>query len=229
MVSLALGKLSFSHVIVLRLFSVIGSAAIFGMLAAPVTGSAYWPSAFALAFAYFFFFVGGAGYRILVAVALLDPSRWTPASWSEVTLASALPVLAAAILIWGQDGHANLVLAAYAVAINAAYVPAKFACIEAGCCHAQHRDPFLIRDHDLRHVEIMAGFAAFVAALSAMWAGAVAAAAILGIGGHLAIRLLSGWSRNRLPGSDPENETRGQELLPLALMLAAAIWIAASP
>jgi len=182
----------------------------------------------ALAFVYCFFFVGGAGYRILVAVALLDPSRWAPASWSGVTVASALPVLAAAILIWGPDGHASLMLAAYAVAINAAYVPAKFACIEAGCCHAQHRDRFFIRHHDLRNVEIMAGFVVSAAALSAMWAGAVTVAAILGIGGHLAIRLLSGWSRNRLPGSGPENETRGQELLPLALMLAAAIWIAAS-
>ena len=226
MISLTLDKVRVSRATLFRLMSAVGSAAIFGMLAAPVTEAAYWPSAFALAFIYGFFFVGGTGYRILIAVAFQDASRKAAASWSGATTASALAALAAALLLAGQDGHANLVLAAYAVAINAAYIPVKFACLEAGCCHAHHRDPFLIRDHDLRHVEIAASAAVLAAALVAISAGAPGMAAVLGVGGHLAIRLLSRWSRDRLPGSGLEAEIKGQELVPLVLLLAAAAWLA---
>ncbi|KJS07921.1 MAG: hypothetical protein VR78_18950 [Hoeflea sp. BRH_c9] len=227
MVSLTLEKARVSRATLLRLASAIGSAAVFGMLAAPVIPAAYWPSAFALAFIYGFFFVGGTGYRILIAVAFRDASRKASASWSGATTASALAALAAALLLVGQDGHASLVLAAYAVAINVAYIPVKFACLEVGCCHAHRRDPFIIRDHDLRRVEIAASALVLVTALIALWIGAFGVAAIAGIGGHLAIRLLSRWSRDRLPGSGAEDEIKGQELLPLTLMLAAAIWIAA--
>lgn len=228
MVSLALEKAGVSRATFLRLVSAIGSAAVFGMLVAPVMQAAYWPSAFALAFIYGFFFVGGTGYRILIAVAFQDVSRKASASWSGATTASALAALAAALLLVGQDAQASLILAAYAVAINFAYVPVKFACLEAGCCQAHRRDPFIIRDHDLRRVEIAASAVVLVAALSAMWIGAFGVAAIIGTGGHLAIRLVSRWSRDRLPGPGAEDEIKGQELLPLALILAAAIWMAAT-
>lgn len=227
MVDLALVKLGVSRATLLRLSSVVGSAAIFGMLAAPVTRGAYWPSAFTLAFLYGFFFVGGTGYRILIAVAFQDASRKASASWSGATTASALAALTAAILLIGRDGDANLVLAAYAVAINTAYIPVKFACLEAGCCHAHRRDPFLIRNHDLRHVEIAWSVVVVAACLASIWMDAFGVAAVLGIGGHLAIRVLSRWSRDRLPGSGREDDLKGQELLPLALAVAVAIWTAA--
>ena len=229
MISLTLDKVRVSRATLFRLTSAVGSAAIFGMLAAPVTEAGYWPSAFALAFIYGFFFVGGTGYRILIAVAFQDAARKASASWSGATTASALAALAAALLLAGRDGHANLVLAAYAVAINAAYVPVKFACLEAGCCHAHHRDPFLIRDHDLRRVEIALSAVVLATSLTAIWAGALGVAAISGIGGHLAIRLLSRWSRDRLPGSGLEEEIKGQELLPLALVLSFSLWATAWP
>ena len=228
MVSLAGDKVYVSRSTLLRLTSAIGSAAIFGMLAAPVFRGAYWPSAFALAFIYGFFFVGGTGFRILIAVAFQDGSRKASASWSGATTASALAVLAAALLLLLQSGQdALLLLAAYAVAINAAYIPVKLACVEAGCCHAHRRDRIVIRDHDLRHVEITASAVVLAAALATLWAGSAGMAACLGAGGHLAIRLLSRWSRDRLPASGAQNEIKGQELVPLALVFAAAIWLAA--
>ncbi|MDZ7599824.1 MAG: hypothetical protein U1A06_00445 [Hoeflea sp.] len=232
MLSLAGDKLHLSRSTLLRLASAIGSAAVFGMLAAPVTQSAYWPSAFALAFIYGFFFVGGTGYRILIAVALQDMSRKASASWSGATTASALAALIAALLLFFQGREdAALLLAAYAVAINAAYIPVKLACVEAGCCHAHRRDRLVIRNHDLRHVEIVASAFVLAAALAAIWAGAAGLAACLGVGGHLAIRLLSRWSRDRLPaaGVQPgaQDEIKGQELVPLALVFASAIWLAA--
>ena len=200
----------------------------FGMLAAPVTGFDNWPSAFGLAFVYGFFFVGGTGYRIILAVATRDEARKASASWSGATTGTALAALAASLLIRDQ-AQAMLVLAAYAVAINAAYIPVKLACLEAGCCHAHHRDPVLIRDHDLRRVEITLSATVLAAALIAMWTGALGLAAVLGVGGHLAIRLMSRWSRDRLPGFGTDSEVKGQELLPLAAGLAAAIWFVASP
>ncbi|AKH99002.1 hypothetical protein IMCC20628_00273 [Hoeflea sp. IMCC20628] len=226
MISLTLDKARISRATLLRLISAVGSAAVFGMLTASLTPAAYWPSAFALAFIYGFFFVGGTGYRILIAVAFQDTSRKASASWSGATTATALAALTASLLI-AQQESALLVIAAYAAAINFAYIPVKFACLEAGCCQAQRRDPFLIRGHDLRRVEIAASVAVLSVALTMIWIGAFDVAAILGVGGHLAIRLLSRWSRNRLPGSGLEDEIKGQELLPLALLLAVAIWMTA--
>jgi hypothetical protein len=225
MAGLALDKLRFSRATSLRLLSAVGSAAIFGMLAAPLTREAYWPSAFALAFIYGFFFVGGTGYRILIAVAFQDASRKASASWSGATAGSALAALIAAILLIGQDGNSILVLAAYAVAINTAYIPVKFACLEAGCCHAHRRDPILIRNHDLRHVEIALSTAVAAASLASIWMDAFGLAAVLGTGGHLGVRILSRWSRDRLPGSSLDEELKGQELLPLALLLLASILV----
>tara|TARA_R110002020_G_scaffold27424_9_gene88380 strand:+ start:12420 stop:13109 length:690 start_codon:yes stop_codon:yes gene_type:complete len=227
MLSLAGDTFHLSRSTLLRLASAIGSAAVFGMLAAPVLQAAYWPSAFALAFIYGFFFVGGTGFRILIAVAVQDASRKASASWSGATTASALAVLAVALLLGPGGQEAPLLLAAYAVAINFAYIPVKLACVEAGCCHAHRRDRLVIRDHDLRHVEITASVVVLAASLATLWAGSAGMAACLGAGGHLAIRLLSRWSRDRLPASGLPNEIKGQELVPLALVFAAAIWLAA--
>lgn len=228
MASLALCKLSVSRATILRLVSAIGSAAIFGMLAAPVTGSAYWPSAFLLAFMYGFFFVGGTGYRILIAVAAQDASRKASASWSGATTASALAAVAGAIMLVARDGAASLVLAAYALAINAAYIPVKLACIEAGCCHAHRRDAVVIRDHDLRRVEIVLSAATLAISLMAIRVGAFGIAAVAGLGGHLGVRALSRWSRDRLPGTGSKDEVKGQEFLALALALLAATWMSAA-
>lgn len=222
---LALDKLRLSRATSLRLLSAIGSAAIFGTLAAPITRGAFWPSAFALAFVFGFFFVGGTGYRILLAVAFQDASRKASASWSGATAVSAMAALSAAILLMGRDGASILLLAAYAVAINAAYIPVKFACLEAGCCHAHRRDPFLIRNHDLRLVEIALAMVVAAASLASVWVDAFGAAAVLGTGGHLGVRVLSRWSRDRLPGSRFDEEMKGQELLPLTLLLLASILI----
>jgi hypothetical protein len=230
MVSLGFGRFGVSRATALRLASAVGSAAVFGMLAAPVmgpvTGLAYWPSAFALAFVYGFFFVGGTGYRILIAVATQDASRKASASWSGATSASALAALAGALMLVSSDGAAGLVLAAYGVAINAAYIPVKFACLEAGCCHAHRRDRLVIRDHDLRRVEISLSAVVAATALTALWSSGPGLAAVLGIGGHLAIRLLSRWSRNRLPGPGLADEVTGQEIVPLALALVMALALA---
>jgi hypothetical protein len=224
MIGVAFEKLSLSRATVLRLVSAVGSAAVFGLLVAPVIDGRYWPSAFALAFGFGFFFVGGTGYRILIAVALQDASRKASASWSGATAASSLAALAFAVLQIAGGGSGLVVLAGYAAAINTAYIPVKFACLEAGCCHAHKRDRIVIRDRDLRHVEIVFSTAFLAGTLATLWFGLPAVAAVIGIGGHLSVRLLSRWSRRRLPGSGLDEEAKGQELLPLGMLLAVTVF-----
>ncbi|MDF1606609.1 hypothetical protein PZ897_00315 [Hoeflea sp. YIM 152468] len=226
MSSLALDKLGESPATVLRLFSAVGSAAVFGLLVAPATGAAYWPAAFAWAFGFGFFFVGGTGYRILIAVAARTPSLTTSASWSGATAASALAALMAALVLLARGDDASLVLASYAAAINFAYIPVKFACIQAGCCHAHHGKMPLTGNHDLRRVEITLS-ALFVAiSLYAIWTGAFGRAAVFGLAGHLAVRLFSRSARDRLPGTSSTGRLTGQELPALTLALACSLALA---
>lgn len=221
--SLALGKLGVSHATALRLFSAVGSATIFGLLVAPATGTAYWPAAFAWAFGFGFVFVGGTGYRILIAVAARDPSHTSSASWSGATAVSALAALIAALVLLARGGDAILVLAAYAAAINFAYIPVKFACIQADCCHAHPRRMSLTGNHDLRGVEITLSAFFLAISLLAIWTGAFSTAAVVGLTGHLSVRLLSRIARDRLPGVSSTGGMTGQELAPLALALVLSL------
>ena len=216
-----------SRVFLLRVASAIASATVFGLLAAPVLSWPHLPAAFVLAFCFGFFFVGGTGYRIVVAVALRDATRHTAASWTGATAASSLAAIAGAIVLaaLGRDGV--LLLAAYAVAINAAYLPVKLACLGAGCCVA--RRPLAApggRRLDLRRLEIGLTLAVLLVAFASLAGGAPAAAAILGLFGHMAVRLLSRWARRRMPHRVFSPDGTGQEFAPLMLALVFAVGVA---
>lgn len=207
-----------SRIFLLRLSSAIAGAGAFGLIAAPLSGLPYLPAAFVLAFGFGVVFVGGTGYRIVLAVALRDGAQPAAASWSGATAVSALAALALAAS--GRD--MSLVLAAYAVAINLAYVPVKLACLGAGCCTATRSAvPPSVRSPDLRLTEIGLTVAVLATAAAFLGAGAPAHAAAFGLCGHLMIRLLSRWARGRLPRHVLSPYGRGQEIAPLTL---AASW-----
>ncbi len=216
-----------SRVFLLRVASAIASAAAFGLLAAPVLSLPHLPAAFVLAFCFGFFFVGGTGYRILLAVALRDAARHTAASWTGATAASSLAALAAAIVLATLGRDDMLLLAAYALAINVAYLPVKLACLGAGCCVAGR--PLAApggRRLDLRWLEIGLTLAALLVAFASLAGGAPSAAAILGLFGHMAVRLLSRWARRRMPHRVFSANGTGQEFAPLTLALVFTVGIA---
>lgn len=209
----------------LRLAAACGGAAVFGLVAAGVAPP--WRLAVALGFGFAFgtLFVGGTGFRILIAVATRDRNRSTAASWTGASAATALGALAGlgvARLIGGDGG---LWLAAYGLGINAAYLPVKLACLAAGCCRAVH--PAAIRALgegrvDLRWVEVTATALVLAVAGGLLAAGVTAGAAAVAIGGHLADRVGSRYARERLPARGQPVE-RGVELAPLALLTLAAL------
>ncbi len=215
-----------SRVFLLRVASAIVSAAAFGLLAAPVLSWPHLQAAFFLAFCFGFFYVGGTGYRIVLAVALRDATRHTAASWTGATAASSLAALAAATVLAALGRDDMLLLAAYAVAINVAYLPVKLACLGAGCCVA--RRPLAApggRRLDLRRLEIGLTLAALLVALASLAGGEPSAAAILGLFGHLAVRLLSRWARRRMPHRVFSPGGTGQEFAPLMLALVFTVGV----
>lgn len=213
-------------ILFLRLLSVVGASAAFGLLAAMLLPYHWFLSALVLAFLYGTAFMVGTGYRILIAVALRDASRSTAASWSGATTGVALFGIFGWLILRVNGGDAALFLAAFAVALNAAYLPVKMACLLAGCCTAKREVMWLrldLRQVDLRHVEIAITGMIMVMALLAFYAGHLRLAASLGIGGHLALRYFSRWARERLPKNLLFQADAGQELLPLIALTLIAL------
>jgi hypothetical protein len=192
-------------------------------LSARILPFGFWPSAFLLAFLFGFFFVGGTGYRILIAVALRDPSVHAAASWSGASAVSGLAALGAAVALAlaGRDGA--VLLAAYAIAINAAYALVKMACFNAGCCRTLHRHRHLLAGADLRVAEFAATATVVALAGILFWLDRFALSAAVAFAGHLAIRLASRWLRERMPDSIPTLARVGQELPVLACGFAFAL------
>lgn len=212
-------------ILLLRLLSAIGASAMFGLLAARLLPYHWFWSAVLLAFMFGTAFMVGTGYRILIAVALRDTARSTAASWSGATTGITLFALIGGVVLRLMGGDAALFLAAFAVALNVAYLPVKFACLLAGCCTAQR--PMTGLKADLRHIEIGTALALITMALLAFATGHLTLAALIGIGGHLALRYFSRWARNRLPQNLLFQADAGQELLPLiALTLMAVVQMA---
>ena len=193
----------------------------FGLLAAPLLGWHWLASAIALAFLYGTAFMVGTGYRILIAVALRDASRSTAASWSGATTGVALFGLVGWLILRAMGGDAALFLAAFAIALNTAYLPVKCACLLAGCCTAKHETAKL--KGDLRHFEIAITGILIVLAVLAFYGEHLRLAAFIGIGGHLALRYFSRWARERLPKNLLVQSDAGQELLPLIALTLIAL------
>ncbi|MGP9820914.1 hypothetical protein ACTZWW_12935 [Salinarimonas sp. NSM] len=200
-------------------------AASFGLIAAPLMPFPYLPSAVALAFLYGFFFLGGAGYRILIALARRDAGAHAPVSWTGGAAASALAAALGGTLLALAGGDGALVLAAYGVGANVSYAFAKRACLEAGCCTAARPVP-LLGGRDLRTVEIAATLAILATTGAALAVGQPASAALVGIGGHLMVRIGSRIARDRRPQGVLTLSGTGQELIPLLVVLGIAAGIA---
>lgn len=208
-------------ILFLRLLSAIGASAVFGLLAAGLLPYPWLLSAVLLAFAFGTAFMVGTGYRILIAVAFRNPAIKAAASWSGATTGITLFAL---LGWWGlhlRGGNGPLFLAAFAVALNIAYLPVKGACLLAGCCTAQRRIPGVTAD--LRHLEIGTALALAGCAGLALGMGHLPLAAMIGICGHLAQRYASRWARNRLPENLLFEADAGQELVPLAVLSLVAL------
>lgn len=217
-----------SRAFLFRLASAIAGAASFGLVAAPMALPAplpFWPAAFLFAFAYGFVFLGGAGYRILSAIALRDPSADASVSWTGGATAAALATIlaAGALAVAGHD--AARLVAGFGVAANVSYAFAKLGCIEAGCCAAVRPLPGRF---DLRLVELGATLAILALALSALAAKVPALAAAAGVGGHLVLRLGSRLARDRRPKGVMTLAGTGQELLPLLVLFGVTVGLAAT-
>ncbi|WP_372424692.1 hypothetical protein [Salinarimonas chemoclinalis] len=210
-----------------RLGSAVIGAASFGLVAAPLLPLSYLPAAVILAFLYGFFFLGGAGYRILTAVTRRDAGAPAPVSWTGGAAASALAAALAGVALTLASGDGALLLAAYAVGANVSYAFAKLGCLEAGCCAAARPVPLLAR-LDLRVAEVAATLAILALAGGGLAAGLPAAAALAGIGGHLLVRIVSRWARDRRPRGVLTLSGTGQELIPLLAVLGVAMGLALS-
>ncbi|WP_029029989.1 hypothetical protein [Salinarimonas rosea] len=208
-----------------RLGSAVVGAASFGLIAAPLLPLPYLTAAIALAFLYGFFFLGGAGYRILIALARRDARAQAPVSWTGGAAASALAAAAAGAMLALAGADGGLLLAAYAVGANVSYVFAKLGCLEAGCCAAARPLP-LLGGRDLRAAELAATLAVLALAGAALAAGLPAVAALAGVGGHLVVRIVSRSARDRRPRGVLTLSGTGQELIPLLVVLGVATGLA---
>ncbi|MBK8456704.1 MAG: hypothetical protein IPL47_06015 [Phyllobacteriaceae bacterium] len=141
------------------------------------------------------------------------------ADWAGGVAGAAIFTAAAGLLLAAFGNGATGLFAAFAVALNLSYAPAKAGCIAAGCCTA--RRPLGLAGHlvDLRVAEI--GLSAVALGLTALvWPFGLRAAASIGIAAHVAIRLVS---RHARAGFDRRSLLGGQEFAPLALCLGLAV------
>lgn len=217
-------RVSTPRVLGLRVASIVFGAATFGALATPSGSAGGRLSTVGYAAGFAAAMLIGAGWRVLAAVALADPRRRADATWAGAAgLATLFALLAASA---ASGGAGPRVLAAAAIALGVAFVFARAACVEAGCCRAR-TGALAARGVDLRGAEIAAG-GALVAASAVLYAtGAHAAAALVGFGGHLAIRLVSRHARADWPGRRLSAETLINEIAPLAIVTCVAAAAAA--
>lgn len=211
-------------VFALRLASAVASSAAFGLAAAAAFPPWSLWSAVGLGFLFGTAFVGGTGYRILIAVASLK-SDTAPASWSGAAAASALLALALWFIARWLGGPAIYVLVGYAIAINLAYLPVKGSCLAAGCCRSVRRIDGLGISLDLRQIEFGATLLVIAATLALATSFPVLAA-VAGILGHLAVRLVSRRWRDRWSWGWPPLRQPGAELAPLAVLAMIAALVA---
>ena len=200
----------------LRFGAAVLSSASFGLVAAPLLPIDGLVAAVLLAICFGFFFLLGTGYRILIAAFTGRHGHSAGASWTGACFASAGAAAVAASVVELTSGDGMLVMAAFATALNVAYGLVKLACARAGCCAAARAS---IRG-DLRLQEVALTAVVLIATLAALGAGATAAAAAVGIAGHLAIRLFSRWARERLPARLLRRAGVGHEMLALVVVLA---------
>jgi hypothetical protein len=203
-------------VFLLRLTGAVVASAAFGLIAAASFPHWYFGTAVGLGFLFGTAFIGGTGYRIILGVVRVSMAP-APASWSGATAGSALYAAALWAILAGTGHDGVFVLLSYGVAINIAYLPVKFACLQVGCCRVAHGH-VTPANIDLRKLEVglTIGVLAASAAIAPLDGGA---AAITAIGGHLGVRAISRHLRNRGSWGWPPLRQPGSEIAPLALLL----------
>lgn len=210
-----------SGVFALRIGGAIAASVVFGLIA--TTAFIPWDfwRAVLLGFLFGTAFIGGTGYRIILGVIRVS-SAAAPASWSGATAGAALYATGLFAIALLNNGDGALVMLAFGMAIGVAYLPIKLACLRVGCCTTGHghRTP---ADIDLRMLEVGLTLAvlASAGALAFVHAGI---AALVAVGGHLGIRIVSRHMRNRAAWGWPPLHQPGAELAPLALLCMLSAW-----
>lgn len=206
------------HVLTLRLAGAVVASAAFGLIAVMAFPQGSLPLAIGLGFLFGTSFIGGTGYRIILA-AVARREQAAPASWSGATAGAALfaLVLWAVLRLLGWD--ASPVLLGFGIGINIAYLLAKTACISADCCHSLPERGLSV---DLRRIEL-GGVVVTLLAAAAMATISMHLAAALAIGGHLLVRLLSRWARDRWSWGWPPLRQPGAEIAPLVVILVLSL------
>lgn len=205
-------------VLSLRLGGAVLASVAFGLIAVVMLPEHSLPVAVGFGFLFGTSFIGGTGYRIVLA-AVSGQRREAPASWSGATAGAALLtlVLWAGALLFGRAGAP--VLLGFGIGINVAYLLAKGSCLLVGCCHASDRHKMRL---DLRAMEF--GGTALVLVISAILAFYdFGVGAVVAVGGHLVIRLISRRLRQRWSWGWPPLTQPGAEIAPLVMVLAAAL------
>lgn len=203
-----------------RASAAVGSAAAFGLIAAPLLPFAPIFAAPLMAIAFGFFFLLGTGHRILIAVIRRDFGSPAGASWTGASTVSTLAVAALVLILASTGGNAGLALAAHAAAINTAYLLVKLGCHQAGCCRSERARPGW---PDLRMAEAAVAGCLIASVLLLLSIEQSTAAGLVGVTGHLAVRVVSRRERNRLPQALLSLGGRGQELVALPLLLATGL------
>lgn len=209
---------SSAFIFALRIGGAVLASAVFGLIAAHAFQPWNFAVAFGLGFLFGTAFMVGTGYRILIAVAMqrMEPA---PVSWSGATAGVALMAMAiAAVAAWHKLDY-GLVLLAFGAAINVCYLPIKSACLKVGCCQAAR--PFALWDLRLVEIGLTVAILALAAALSL--SGSIRQAALVAIGGHLLMRLMSRHLRNRWSWGWPPLKQPGAELAPLLAVTLVAL------
>jgi hypothetical protein len=207
-----------------RLIAAVGSSAIFGLVATDYRSGGSLTAAIAAGFLFGTAFVGGTGYRIILAVWSRTPVA-APASWSGAAALSSIACIVA-LGFWPKSfAPASHPILAFALAINFAYLAVKASCMLAGCCHAEVR--FLGGVIGLRQVEVLATFAILIASATLAVID-MSLGALVGLLGHTALRLYSRAKRGRAATGWPPLRQPGAELAPLQILTtiaAAAMFI----
>lgn len=208
-------------VFVLKLVGLLSGAATFGVIGSPVLPWHWLLSSLLMASCFGFFFLLGAGYRILIAVPLKDRERNTATTWSGAIASSAMAVFFANLLApFGQETN-GILLVAYGLAINVAYLCVKFACLAAGCCGSKHPHPQFM---DLRWIEIWISLLIlWICTYLLLGQNQHSWIATIGVGGHLGLRLLSRHLRDCMPKQARDLSETGIELVPLASLLCLSL------
>lgn len=201
----------------LRLAGAVFASAAFGLIVVQARSWEAVPSAVGFGFLFGASFIAGTGYRIILA-AVSGRRPHAAASWSGATTGSALLALGLLLIkmLSGHDG--GPVLLGFGVAINIAYLLAKFGCVSAGCCHADAQHRF---GGDLRIFEII-GTLLILSVAVLLIPASVLLSAQVAIGGHLLVRMASRWMRGRWSWGWPPLRQPGAEIAPLLVLFALA-------